>query len=58
MLTDLHCHLLPGIDDGARDLAQSLAMARIAVEHGISTTVATPHHLNGVYTNPAGAVRE
>jgi len=58
MLTDLHCHLLPGIDDGARDLAQSLAMARIAVEHGISTTVVTPHHLNGVYTNPAATVRE
>ncbi|GAB4177136.1 MAG: hypothetical protein Kow0020_13100 [Wenzhouxiangellaceae bacterium] len=55
--TDLHCHLLPGIDDGARDLEQSLAMARIALQDGIRTVVATPHHLNGVYTNPAAQVR-
>ena len=57
-LTDLHCHLLPGIDDGARDLDQSLAMARLAVQDGIGTIVVTPHHLNGVYINPAEPVRE
>ena len=57
-LTDLHCHLLPGVDDGARDLDQSLAMARLAVQDGIGTIIVTPHHLNGVYTNPAETVRE
>jgi len=53
MLTDIHCHMLPAIDDGSRSLEQSLAMARIAVADGITTTVVTPHHLNGVYTNRA-----
>ncbi len=53
MLIDLHCHMLPGIDDGSLEMEQSLAMARIAVADGISTTVVTPHHLNGVYSNPA-----
>ena len=57
MLTDLHCHMLPGIDDGSREMEQSLAMARIAVADGISTTVVTPHHLNGVYSNPAQRIR-
>ena len=57
MLTDLHCHMLPGIDDGAVDLDQALAMARIAQADGITTAVLTPHHLNGVYGNPAEAVR-
>jgi protein-tyrosine phosphatase len=57
MLTDLHCHMLPGIDDGSRKMEQSLAMARIAVADGISTTVVTPHHLNGVYSNPAQSIR-
>jgi len=57
MLTDLHCHMLPGIDDGSREMEQSLAMARIAVADGISTTVVTPHHLNGVYSNPAQKIR-
>ncbi len=42
-LTDLHCHILPGIDDGARDLADSVAMARVAAEDGITEVCATPH---------------
>lgn len=56
MGVDLHCHILPGIDDGAKNLAQALAMARIAVADGIHTVFATPHHLNGVYRNPADVV--
>jgi protein-tyrosine phosphatase len=40
---DLHTHILAGIDDGARDLDESLAMAATAVADGITTLVATPH---------------
>jgi protein-tyrosine phosphatase len=40
---DLHCHLLPGIDDGAADLADSIAMARQAESDGIELVCATPH---------------
>jgi protein-tyrosine phosphatase len=40
---DLHCHILPGIDDGALDLADSLAMARVAAGDGIEVISATPH---------------
>lgn len=42
-MIDLHCHILPGIDDGALDLADSLAMGRIAADDGIETIAATPH---------------
>ncbi|MEZ5078546.1 MAG: CpsB/CapC family capsule biosynthesis tyrosine phosphatase [Solirubrobacterales bacterium] len=42
-MIDLHCHILPGIDDGARDLADSVAMARVAAADGIRTVCATPH---------------
>jgi protein-tyrosine phosphatase len=42
-LIDLHCHLLPGIDDGAADLADSMAMARQAEVDGIDVICATPH---------------
>jgi protein-tyrosine phosphatase len=48
---DLHCHILPGIDDGAKDLETALAMARIAVEDGIETLACTPHITPGVYDN-------
>jgi protein-tyrosine phosphatase len=40
---DLHCHILPGLDDGPVSLDQSLAMARAAQDEGILTSVATPH---------------
>jgi protein-tyrosine phosphatase len=40
---DLHCHILSGIDDGASDLADSIAMATQGVEDGIAVICATPH---------------
>jgi protein-tyrosine phosphatase len=40
---DLHCHVLPALDDGPQSLAEALAMARIAVNTGTATLVATPH---------------
>jgi protein-tyrosine phosphatase len=40
---DLHCHILPGLDDGALDLRDSVAMARQAEQDGISVVCATPH---------------
>ena len=42
-LVDLHCHLLPGIDDGAKNLAMTMAMLRREVEDGAAGVVFTPH---------------
>lgn len=56
-MVDIHAHLLPQVDDGSRGIDQTLNMARLAVADGISTLVATPHHLNGVFRNPASQVR-
>ncbi|WP_283153404.1 tyrosine-protein phosphatase [Guptibacillus hwajinpoensis] len=50
-MIDIHCHILPGIDDGARDLNDSLEMARQAQSQGITQIVASPHHKNGSYDN-------
>jgi protein-tyrosine phosphatase len=52
---DLHCHLLPGIDDGARDIGTSIAMARAAVDGGVEAIVATPH-VSPRYPNDPGAL--
>lgn len=46
-MIDLHCHILPELDDGARDLDETLRMARMAAESGISHLVATPHCTEG-----------
>jgi len=42
-MVDLHCHILPGLDDGARTIEESLAMAESAIADGITHVVATPH---------------
>lgn len=57
-LVDIHCHLLPEIDDGAADWAETLAMARLAVADGVSTIIATPHQLGGYTQNHGSAIRD
>lgn len=42
-MIDIHCHILNNIDDGARDIEQSLRMCKIAEQNGIKHIVATPH---------------
>src|SRR5690625_3368819 len=50
-MIDIHSHILPGLDDGAKTEEDSLDMAQQAVEQGIHTIIATPHHKNSKYDN-------
>ena len=50
-MIDLHCHILPGIDDGAANLGVSLGMAQASAADGVSVVVCTPHILPGLYHN-------
>ncbi len=43
-MIDIHCHILPGIDDGAKDIEESLEMARLAVNEGITKIINTSHY--------------
>ena len=54
-MIDIHAHILPGIDDGAADIYDTLEMAEIAAGSGIRAIVATPHcNIPGVYDNYFG----
>ena len=57
-MIDMHSHILPGLDDGAPDWEQSLAMAKMAVEDGITSMVCTPHWVLGKYENGRTAILE
>lgn len=48
---DIHCHLIPGIDDGARDKEEALSLLRIAEKEGITHIVFTPHMHLGRFDN-------
>lgn len=48
-MIDIHCHILPGLDDGAMSLNEAVEMARIAETEGIEKIVATPHLFRGNY---------
>lgn len=50
-MIDLHSHILCGIDDGAKSLAMSIEMARMAVDDGVQVMACTPHIVPGVYLN-------
>lgn len=55
---DIHCHVLPGVDDGARDLTDTVAMLRIAAAEGISDMIVTPHfHLGRYMATPETVLR-
>ena len=46
-MVDLHCHILPDMDDGARESEEAIAMARLALDRGTTRLVATPHCRTG-----------
>ncbi|MBA7681815.1 Tyrosine-protein phosphatase YwqE [subsurface metagenome] len=57
--TDIHCHCLPGLDDGPATMSESLALCRRLAAEGIVTVVATPHQLGRFEgCNEAARVRE
>ncbi len=56
-MVDIHCHILPALDDGAKSFDEALRMAEMAIEDGITHVVATPHS-NSEYRFDFGVVRE
>ena len=48
-MVDIHCHILPQMDDGAKNLESSISMAKQAISDGINTIVATPHSQDGLF---------
>lgn len=56
-MIDLHCHLLPSIDDGSKGLRISVEMARMAAADGIHVMACTPHILPGVYDNTGPVIK-
>ncbi len=46
-MLDIHSHILPNVDDGSRDMEESIEMARIYLDNGVDKVIATPHYIEG-----------
>jgi protein-tyrosine phosphatase len=57
-LIDLHSHILPSVDDGAKDLEVALAMGRMAADDGIEVMACTPHFMPGLYDNETNDIAQ
>lgn len=55
-ITDMHCHILPGLDDGSESMDETLEALWEASRQGITAVIATPHYYPGRYEPDAGAV--
>lgn len=57
-MIDIHCHIIPGVDDGPANYSQFVALVNMAVLEGITHLYATPHHMNGKYNNTKQTILE
>lgn len=57
-MIDLHCRILPGVDDGPESMDEAIEMCKVAIADGTRTVVAVPHHLNGLYYNEVPRILE
>lgn len=55
---DIHCHIVPGVDDGATDIGETVKLLRMEYEQGVRTVIATPHFRFRMFETPAEKVRE
>ena len=55
---DIHAHILPGVDDGARTMEEAVELAVMAAEQGIQTVIATPHYSRQGRQNDYGIIAE
>ncbi len=57
-IIDIHCHLLCGVDDGAKTIEESEAMLQEAHRQGITGIILTPHYRHGMFSYPKGLIEE
>lgn len=57
ILCDIHCHILPGVDDGSKTMEETMQVLQEAVSQGIHHMIVTPHFYPGQYTVPGSEIR-
>ena len=58
VLVEIHCHILPGVDDGAKSMEEALELLRMEAEQGVRQIILTPHYREGYFETPREQIRE
>ena len=58
IFTDIHCHIVPNIDDGSKNMNESVSMANTAARDGTKSLIATPHQLGANSRVTVTAIRD
>lgn len=56
--TDIHCHIIPGVDDGAKDMKTAMELLRMEYDDGVSRIIVTPHFRRGMFETPWEKISE
>lgn len=57
-LYDIHCHLLPGVDDGSKNMKETIQMLKMEYEQGVRGIFATPHYRKGMFETSEAELKE
>lgn len=57
-LWDIHCHIIPAVDDGARDLDETRKLLRMEYDQGVRSIIVTPHFRNQMFETPIRTIRQ
>lgn len=50
--TDIHCHIIPGVDDGTKDMKTAMELLRMEYDDGVRRIIVTPHFRRGMFETP------
>lgn len=56
-LIDIHCHLVPGVDDGSDTMAESMQLLRMEYQEHVSVVIVTPHYRKGLFETPQSKIQ-
>lgn len=57
-ITDIHTHLLPGVDDGAKNFEESIRLIQLEAAEGVQNIILTPHYRKGMFETPQAVIKK
>lgn len=57
-LVDMHCHILPSVDDGAKNMEEAIRMLKMEYDQGVRTMIVTPHYRKRMFETSVSEIKK